>query len=261
MPKRKTISKKARFEVFKRDSFTCQYCGAAAPDAVLHVDHIKPVSKGGDNEIINLITACAGCNGGKGATELDDDAAIVKQKQQLDELNQRREQLKMMLDWREGMKGITESAIDAVCERFDDITAGKLSVNETGRKKLKSLIRKYGLPEVLEALDIAEERYIVLDDEGDSTVESCHQVFAKVGGICHNRSLPEDQQRLAYIRGIVRKRMHCQDWRAMQLLRDASSAGASTDILTGLAKTARNWTTWCADMQDLIDSAGSRHAD
>ena len=38
-PKRKSISKKARFEVFKRDSFTCQYCGRTAPDVVLHLDH------------------------------------------------------------------------------------------------------------------------------------------------------------------------------------------------------------------------------
>jgi len=30
--KRKSLSKKVRFEVFKRDSFQCQYCGASAPD-------------------------------------------------------------------------------------------------------------------------------------------------------------------------------------------------------------------------------------
>ena len=47
MAKRKPISKKLRFEVFKRDSFTCQYCGKSAPDVVLHIDHIKPVKEGG----------------------------------------------------------------------------------------------------------------------------------------------------------------------------------------------------------------------
>ena len=54
--KRKSISKKNRFEVFKRDSFTCQYCGASAPDVLLEVDHIKPVASGGTNDILNLIT-------------------------------------------------------------------------------------------------------------------------------------------------------------------------------------------------------------
>lgn len=49
MSKRKSISKKLRFEVFKRDSFTCQYCGKMAPDVVLEVDHINPVASGGEN--------------------------------------------------------------------------------------------------------------------------------------------------------------------------------------------------------------------
>ena len=44
--KRVPISKALRFEVFKRDSFTCQYCGRSAPEVVLEVDHIVPVSKG-----------------------------------------------------------------------------------------------------------------------------------------------------------------------------------------------------------------------
>ena len=60
--KRVGISKKNRFEVFKRDSFTCQYCGKSSPEVVLEVDHIKPVSKGGDNEIINLILCCNEAN-------------------------------------------------------------------------------------------------------------------------------------------------------------------------------------------------------
>ena len=32
--KRRAVSKKLRFEVFKRDSFTCQYCGRKAPDII-----------------------------------------------------------------------------------------------------------------------------------------------------------------------------------------------------------------------------------
>lgn len=67
MTDRQSISKKLRFEVFKRDKFTCQYCGKSAPEVVLHVDHIHPVSEGGETEIINLITSCfdelAGQNG------------------------------------------------------------------------------------------------------------------------------------------------------------------------------------------------------
>jgi hypothetical protein len=67
---REPISKQLRFEVFLRDSFTCQYCGRSAPDVVLHVEHKHPVSRGGKNDIGNLVTACSACNLGKGARVL-----------------------------------------------------------------------------------------------------------------------------------------------------------------------------------------------
>ena len=59
------VSKKRRFEVLERDSFTCQLCGAKAPDATLHVDHKHPRSKGGSNQMSNLWTLCSTCNIGK----------------------------------------------------------------------------------------------------------------------------------------------------------------------------------------------------
>jgi len=71
MAERKPISKKLRFEVFKRDGFTCQYCGSAPPSVILHIDHIKPVVDGGKNCIDNLVTSCDACNLGKGPRSLD----------------------------------------------------------------------------------------------------------------------------------------------------------------------------------------------
>lgn len=70
MIKRKSLSKKARFEIFKRDGFRCMYCGAHPPSVVLHVDHIEAVANGGSSDDSNLITACEDCNLGKGATPL-----------------------------------------------------------------------------------------------------------------------------------------------------------------------------------------------
>ena len=58
---------KARFRIFTRDNFTCQYCGAKAPEVKLHLDHIHPKSKGGKDEEDNYITACQECNLGKSA--------------------------------------------------------------------------------------------------------------------------------------------------------------------------------------------------
>lgn len=63
---RDPISPKLRFEVFKRDKYVCQYCGACGPDVELEIDHVIPVSRGGTDDINNLKTACFKCNRGKG---------------------------------------------------------------------------------------------------------------------------------------------------------------------------------------------------
>jgi 5-methylcytosine-specific restriction endonuclease McrA len=54
----RTARPRLRFEVFRRDSYTCQYCGRSAPEYPLHVDHIIAWSNGGSTEISNLIKAC-----------------------------------------------------------------------------------------------------------------------------------------------------------------------------------------------------------
>lgn len=62
------VSKRTRFEVLRRDNFTCRYCGASAPDVKLTVDHVLPVALGGPNAATNLVAACAPCNAGKSST-------------------------------------------------------------------------------------------------------------------------------------------------------------------------------------------------
>lgn len=67
---RMPIPSRLRFQVLERDEFTCQYCGAKAPDAILHVDHVIAVVNGGPTVAENLLTACEACNMGKGAADL-----------------------------------------------------------------------------------------------------------------------------------------------------------------------------------------------
>lgn len=88
---RKAISKKLRFDIFKRDSFKCQYCGSSPPSVILHVDHINPVAAGGTNNIDNLITSCSACNLGKSCTPLTDIPKSLKDK--ADEIKEREMQI------------------------------------------------------------------------------------------------------------------------------------------------------------------------
>ena len=61
-PKRKrTLTNSIKIEVFKRDNYTCQECGAGR-EAKLHIHHIIPFARGGTDEMRNLITLCDSCN-------------------------------------------------------------------------------------------------------------------------------------------------------------------------------------------------------
>lgn len=55
------------YDVLRRDGFRRVKCGRGREDGVkLHVDHIKPVSRGGKSVMNNLQTLCEDCNCGKG---------------------------------------------------------------------------------------------------------------------------------------------------------------------------------------------------
>lgn len=172
--KRKPLSKKIRFEVFKRDKFTCQYCGRQAPNVVLECDHIHPVADGGDDDLMNLITSCFDCNRGKSKTLISDDSAILKRKKQADLQQQRLEQLEMMHDWQIGLLNAEEKCCDMVCELFE-MYFPKLSLNENGRKIVRDKIRQFGYCEVYDAAKISFSKYKVPEE-----------AVNKIGGICYN---------------------------------------------------------------------------
>ena len=72
------ITKSKRFAILARDEFRCQYCGAtAASGAVLQLDHINPLSRGGNDSLENLVTACFDCNNGKRNRTIDEAIAEI----------------------------------------------------------------------------------------------------------------------------------------------------------------------------------------
>ena len=103
IPKRPTLSRALRCEVFRRDRFYCGYCGgktileplmaligAIYPDlfpwdahwrgGITHpavisrsavVDHVEPVATGGSSGVENLVTACWPCNAIKADLSLE----------------------------------------------------------------------------------------------------------------------------------------------------------------------------------------------
>jgi hypothetical protein len=192
--KRKKISKKTRFEVFKRDLFTCKYCGKKAPDCVLEVDHIKPVAKGGSNDMLNLITACADCNRGKGKTLLDDSQELDKQHEELKLLQKQREQLEMLLEWRDELNSLDNQKADIVIKEFEEVHCTTLT--DSGKKSVKGWIKRFEVEDLIKAID----KSINYKDP--------NKAFEKIPAIVRNlKNNNECSYRLGYAKGILRNRI------------------------------------------------------
>lgn len=243
-PKRKAMSKKLRFEVFKRDGFKCMYCGAEAPKAVLHVDHVNPVAKGGGNDLLNLVTACDECNAGKSARLLSDDSALTKQRLQLDDLHQRREQMEMMLAWRDGLKDIADDQVEVVKSRFNQAIPGWHIQSDAAVKVVRGYLKKHGLIAILDAIDLAAERYVRVDGDGKPTAETVQTAWSKVGGILHVSAKSPDQQRLHYVKGILNKRLSYVPYTAMREMEAALEADIDVEDMVLEAKNTRSWSSF-----------------
>lgn len=170
---RKPLSKKVRFEVFKRDGFVCQYCGACPPKAVLHVDHIVPVAKGGGNEDTNLVTACDHCNLGKAASSLKTIPASLSSRAAA--VQEREAQLRgyseVMAAQRERIEdqGWDVANIFIDCFRIDGIRKDWL-------QSIKMFVEKIGMHDCIRAMEIATSRKPYSKD-------ACFRYFC---GVCWN---------------------------------------------------------------------------
>ena len=183
--KRQNLSKKIRFEVFKRDKFTCQYCGRMAPDVILEVDHIRPVIDGGNNNILNLVTSCRDCNRGKGKTRLSDDCEIKKQQKQLIDMADKKEQLEMLIDWKDELLAVTDRQIDSICNLIEKLTHMKVDHNQ--RNMLYKQLKQFSYTEVYEAAEISILKYCDNSMEMFDRKRDLAFAIRKIGGICYNR--------------------------------------------------------------------------
>lgn len=152
---------KIRFEVFKRDGFTCQYCGRKTPDVVLEADHIIPVSEGGTDDIENLVTACFDCNRGKGARLLDDRAPVPDLVEQTEFIREREAQLRQFHAAKAEQTDARDARFSAVWNYWFHIW-GQTTLHrwETPwENSLRNYVEKLGVADVKEAMDIARGRF------------------------------------------------------------------------------------------------------
>lgn len=265
--KRKAISTRTRFEVFKRDAFTCTYCGRKAPDVVLQVDHVDPHAKGGEDSLLNYTTACEACNGGKSDIPLSDDSAVAVRRRELERLQVLREQREMLLRWQRELAQLDEEVAAQLTELWESLAPG-WQASPTGRQKIAKASAKFGVEAVAEAMRIAARQYLVLDADGRATRDSWGAALEKVGGICETRRREATDPHLRdlnYIWGILRNRFpdEAVKWQALGLLRRGVALDWDLEWMKGTAREARTWYRWRRDFEDLLhedETAAARGA-
>lgn len=195
-----TLSVRTRFEVFKRDRFTCQYCGKHPPDVLLEADHIVPRAAGGSDDIGNLTTACTDCNRGKGGRMLEEGISPAVNADAIAEMQERIEQAKAYMETLGSFEQILKQQVWRVNEAWADAFGAEriekgdgtvsLQLNYGGQfpneRSVKQFIKKLGLEQVLDAVDITASKF------HNPTAEVCRYFY----GVCH-RSIREGREPLS----------------------------------------------------------------
>jgi transcriptional regulator with XRE-family HTH domain len=254
MSNREALNKRIRFEVFKRDKFTCQYCGAKSPEVVLNVDHIDPIANGGTNELLNLITSCHTCNNGKSDRILTDSSIVEKQRKQLELLEERREQIELMLEWKKSLSTF-ENDVVAMITDYANSKIQPFSLNDSGKASVSEWLKKFSTEKILDAVDISAKQYIKYE-KGEVTNESAEVFLNKIGGILVVQKLPPVKQKIAYVKGIARNRFSYWNDRngsivlanyVAELEKHYDEKQVMNDLETEvvrITKDAKNWSEW-----------------
>lgn len=149
MTDRRPLSKRTRFNVFKRDLFTCQYCGRTPPEVVLHCDHVIPVVEGGGDEEENLVTACQDCNLGKSGIPLD--VASVALADRAERIAEAEEQLAAYRDLMRAVEARKEADVWEVV----DALFGESETTQWRYRSIETLLERLPLDRAKEAARIA----------------------------------------------------------------------------------------------------------
>lgn len=153
------LSKKLRFDVFKRDSFTCQYCGKRPPEVVLEVDHMEPRCEGGTDDFDNLLTACFDCNRGKGAERLTEAHAPLDLAGNLELLKERKRQADAYADFLAEQRADEDRWIQSITGLYEQAYKGWTLAPRFQNGTVRMFLRKLPAIKVHELFEYAVQRF------------------------------------------------------------------------------------------------------
>jgi len=150
------MTKKTRFEVFKRDGFQCIYCGRRPPAVILEIDHVDPKANGGGDDINNLVTSCFDCNRGKRDIPLDKIPPTLSEN--LEFLKEQESQLKEYRKFCGQIKRRKTLELKKIGKIYSDQYEG-WGFSDSFKRSVLMFIDKIGVFEVEAAMNIAINRF------------------------------------------------------------------------------------------------------
>ena len=171
------ISKKLRFEIFKRDNFSCQYCGKTPPQVTLEIDHINPKKLKGDDDINNLITACFDCNRGKKHIPLKTVPNTIQTNMEI--LREREIQISEYNKLLRKIVRRENTTIEEICSVYNSYFKGWQYSDNFKEATLRRFAKQLPKESILEALHIACQKY----DQDRSIKYFCGICWNKIKGV------------------------------------------------------------------------------
>lgn len=152
------VGQRLRFEIFKRDEFTCQYCGRTPPAVVLNCDHVVPVSGDGTDDPLNLITSCWDCNIGKSNVPLSQVPRPIGE--QLEEATERRLQVNALNEFLMEQRAAVDTQVKQLGIYFYNLMASDRDRDQwvfpnDRAASIRTFLKHLTYAEILEAMDIA----------------------------------------------------------------------------------------------------------
>ena len=247
--------KRIKFEVFEKDSFKCQFCGTGAPIVTLQLSRINDTQQS-DNwlDTAFLSTSCKVCENKKTASDQNTQRnGFIS----IDELEERLQQLKMLINWRKGMLNIRKQQLANLVRYWENKVPG-YSVDNDQKKYILTYITKYSCDEIRSAMDMAADKFFVQHPDGTIVNSSVLNAFGKVPEICSTKSelinAHESDGLLSILEQIKNNITGFFDpRRASQWLNYARSWEVQIEHLFQMASSIQSWTEFSVNIDKMVE--------
>lgn len=247
--------KRIKFEVFEKDSFKCQSCGRGAPIVTLQLTRIQETQHN-DNwlDTAFLSTSCKDCEKKRSdSTDKSTRNGFIS----IDELEERLQQLKMLINWRKGMLNIRKQQLAHLVNYWEHKIPSFVISNDQ-KKYILTYITKYSCEEIRSAMDMAADKFFVQSTDGTISNSSILNAFGKVPEICLKKSEIADIHESDGLQNVHERIKNnisgfFDSRRAMQWLNYARSWEVPIEELFQMASSIGSWTEFSLNIDKMVE--------